>query len=189
MMLPGFADPVLGAQSCFRAILEAMSRPGRVQSLPLDLTPPAPLAPATAAVLLTLVDAETPLWSDAGEAAEAWVRFHCGCPMVSDPAAAAFVLATQSPPALTRLDAGTDEEPQASATLILQAEGLAAGVGWHLTGPGIESEHRLMAQGVPADFLASRAKLEPLFPRGVDVILCAGPHIAALPRSLQIREG
>ena len=49
---PGFADPVLDAQASFRAILEAMSRPGRIQRIDARITPPAPLCTAAAAALL-----------------------------------------------------------------------------------------------------------------------------------------
>ena len=54
MLTAGFADPVLDAQACFRAVLEAMSRPGRIQRTGTALKPPEPLNRAAAAVLLTL---------------------------------------------------------------------------------------------------------------------------------------
>jgi alpha-D-ribose 1-methylphosphonate 5-triphosphate synthase subunit PhnH len=56
-----------------------MARPGRVHAAGDGLTPPAPLDPATAAVPLTLVDGDTPLWLDAACApARDWIAFHCG---------------------------------------------------------------------------------------------------------------
>jgi alpha-D-ribose 1-methylphosphonate 5-triphosphate synthase subunit PhnH len=188
-LLPGFTDPVLDAQSAFRAVLEAMSRPGRIQRLQRPPAPPAPLSPASGAVLLTLADSGTPLFLDAGPDAEEWVRFHAGCPLVADPAEAEFVLAAALPPKLSTLRAGTDEDPQTSATLILQVEALEEGAGWHLTGPGIEHAHRLRVVGAPPGFVAEWATNSARFPRGVDVILCAGDTIAALPRSVSIREG
>ena len=51
--LPGFADPVGQAQACFRAVLDAMARPGRLLAAGQGVTPPAPLDPATGAVVLT----------------------------------------------------------------------------------------------------------------------------------------
>ncbi|WP_458095953.1 phosphonate C-P lyase system protein PhnH [Roseomonas sp. WA12] len=189
-LVPGFADPVADAQSSFRAVLEAMSRPGRVQRLLAPPAPPAPLLPAAGAVLLALADAETPLLLDAGSDAEEWARFHAGCPIVTDPAEAEFALATGTPHALAALNPGTDEDPHRSATLILQVDGLeegqGAGTGWRLTGPGIEHEHRLQVQGTPADFLAQWAANRARYPMGVDVILCAGDRIAALPRGTEI---
>jgi alpha-D-ribose 1-methylphosphonate 5-triphosphate synthase subunit PhnH len=188
-LLPGFTDPVLDAQSAFRAVLEAMSRPGRIQRLQRPPAPPAPLSPASGAVLLTLADSGTPLFLDAGRDAEEWVRFHAGCPLVADPVEAEFVLVAALPPKLSTLRAGTDEDPQTSATLILQVEALEEGAGWHLTGPGIEHAHRLRVTGALPGFAAEWAANAARFPRGVDVILCAGDTIAALPRSVSIREG
>ena len=186
---PGFTDPVLGAQSCFRAVLEAMSRPGRVFALDLDLEPPAGVSAAAAALLLTLADAETPLWLDAGDGATEWARFHCGSPVVATADQAQILLATGTPPRLSGLELGSDEAPQDGATLIIQVQSLEAGSGWRLTGPGIEREHRLRVVGLPADFAAARAKLAKEFPRGVDIVLCAGSAIAALPRTTRIEEG
>lgn len=188
-LTPGFADPVLDAQACFRAVLEAMSRPGRIVVAGTALRPPAPLAPAAAAVLLALADADTPLWSDAGADAEAWLRFHCGAPFVAAPGDAAFVVACATPPALDALAAGTEEQPQRGATLLVQVAALEPGAGWRLTGPGIEHEHRLAVTGAPAGFLAAWARNHARFPRGVDVVLCADDRLAALPRSVSIAEG
>lgn len=189
MLSRGFADPVLEAQAAFRAVLEAMSRPGRVLGAGSALTPPAPLDPAAAAVLLTLADADTPLWLDAGAEAETWLRFHCGAPLVREPGAATFALAVREPPALAALAQGTEEEPQRGATLVLQVAALEEGAGWRLTGPGIAREHRLRVDGAPAGFLAAWAANRAAFPCGVDVVLCAGDRLAALPRTVQIAEG
>jgi alpha-D-ribose 1-methylphosphonate 5-triphosphate synthase subunit PhnH len=67
--------------------------------------------------------------------------------------------------------------------------GLIADEGWRLTGPGIQHEHHLRVLGAPADFVSAWARNQALFPRGVDVLLCAGDSIAALPRSVMIAEG
>jgi len=188
-LTPAFADPVLDAQASFRAILEAMSRPGRIQRIEARITPPAPLCAAAAAALLSLADADTPLWLDAGEGVAEWLRFHCGAPITPDIGAARFVLACGAAPSLDALDIGTDEDPQLGATLILQVAGLVAGEGWRLTGPGIQHEHRLRVLDAPADLLAAWARNHALFPRGVDVLLCAGESIVALPRSVMMAEG
>lgn len=186
-LTPAFADPVLGAQACFRALLEAMSRPGRVQSVSGPAEPPPGLDAATAAAALTLLDAETPLWHDAGPEAGEWLAFHTGCPIVADPGEADFLIATGAPPALAALRTGSDEAPQEGATLILQLASLAEGAGLTLSGPGIEREHRLAA-ALPAPLLGQRAALARLFPRGIDLVLCAGERLAAIPRTTIIEE-
>ena len=184
---PGFADPVRDGQAVFRAVLDAMARPGRVREVAAPVAPPPPLARATAAVLLTLVDAETPLWVDGGaEAAREWLLFHCGAPIV--PMAAARFAVALSPVALNGLPAGTDEEPESSATLILQVAALGEGAGLRLAGPGLAAPSILRVRGLPPGFVTEWRANHALFPRGVDVVLCAGDRLAALPRTVQIEE-
>ena len=185
----GFAEPVLDAQRCFRAVLDAMARPGRVRRLPGLPEPPAPLGAAAAAVLLTLADADTPVWLDGGAEAEAWLRFHAGAPVVAQPAEAAFLLACGTPPALHDLAQGSQEEPHRSATLVLQVAALEEGAGWRLTGPGIEQAHRLRVAGLPAGFAAEWQANHARFPRGIDLVLCAGDRLAALPRTTALEIG
>jgi alpha-D-ribose 1-methylphosphonate 5-triphosphate synthase subunit PhnH len=187
--LPGFADPVGEAQSCFRAVLDAMARPGTRHAAGLGLKPPAPLDPATAAVLLTLVDGETALALDADFApAAAWIAFHCGVTPGAARGTAGFVLA-RALPELSALARGTDEAPEESATVILQVAALGTGPAFMLAGPGLARPARFAAEGLPADFAARWAANHGLYPRGVDLILCAGSALAALPRSLRVSEG
>jgi alpha-D-ribose 1-methylphosphonate 5-triphosphate synthase subunit PhnH len=91
-------------------------------------------------------------------------------------------------PALASLALGTEEEPHLAATLLVQVQGLRAGQGWRLTGPGIEHEHRLAVDGLPMDFLAQWAANRARFPQGVDIVLCAGEDLACLPRTVAIEE-
>ena len=186
--LPGFADPVGEAQATFRAVLDAMARPGKLHRVGGQLTAPAPLAPATAAVLLTLVDNETKLWLDgSAAAARDWLAFHCGASIVAAPDAAAFAVAL-SLPELATLATGTHETPEESATLIVQIAALGAGVRDRRSGPGLREPTLLAADGLPAGFATIWRWNHALYPCGVDIILCAGTTLAALPRSVLIEE-
>lgn len=187
-MLAGLADPVLDSQRIFRAVLEAMSHPGRLVVLDQPPPAPAPLHVATTAICLALLDFETPLWLDpASRTAEAiaHLRFHCGCPVVDDPARAGFAVVADAArmPGLDRFEPGTDEYPDRSATVIVQARTLTSGHGKRLRGPGIETETRLDADGLPARFWEELRSNHGRFPRGVDVLLTAGAALVALPRT------
>ena len=185
---PGFADPVAGAQACFRAVLDAMVRPGRIHEAGIGLEPPAPLAPATAAVLLTLLDYDTPAWLDpAAHAARDWIAFHCGAPIVTDAAACGFGVALSLPP-LGSLPAGTHEAPETAATLVLQVTALGRGRRFRLAGPGLLVPAILAVDGLPDTFAAAWQENYALFPRGIDIVLCAGTSLAALPRSVSVQE-
>ena len=50
----GFADKVLSAQSTFRAVMDAMARPGSIQRIAAVAGTPRPMMSGTAAVALTL---------------------------------------------------------------------------------------------------------------------------------------
>ncbi|MGY6411174.1 MAG: phosphonate C-P lyase system protein PhnH [Alkalilacustris sp.] len=181
----GFADPAVEAARAFRAVLQAMARPGRIARLE-GAAPPAPCSPAAGAVLLTLVDAETPLHLAGRHDCDAlrdWVRFHTGAPLVGR-AEAMFALgdwAALGP--LAEYAQGTPEYPDRSATLIVEVERLEA-AGARLTGPGIRDAAALSLPE-PAAFAANAAR----FPLGLDFVLTAGDRMAALPRTTRVEVG
>jgi alpha-D-ribose 1-methylphosphonate 5-triphosphate synthase subunit PhnH len=190
-LLPGLRDPVFDSQRAFRAALDALARPGRVQDVGVELDAPAPLGHAAAALLLALADFETPLWLQTTQAAPAqYLRFHCGSLLVADPAAAcfAFVHDAGSMPALAAFNQGENDYPDRSTTLIVQVRALSAGAGAKLHGPGIRGSAALTAEGLPARFWDEWRGNAALFPRGVDVILVAGSRIAGLPRTTQVED-
>lgn len=193
-LLPGLADPVHDAQAGFRVILAAMSEPGTVHNMPVSVIAPAPLHPATAAVILTLADLETPVWLDlearhaAGlEQLHTYLRFHCSSPITAVPSEAAFAIVTN--PVLLRLQdfaQGSMEYPDQSTTLLVQVGSLSQGPQRLLSGPGIRGQRLLQVDGLGLDFDAGWRISHAGFPLGVDLILCCGNQIAALPRTTQI---
>jgi alpha-D-ribose 1-methylphosphonate 5-triphosphate synthase subunit PhnH len=196
---PGFADPVGAAQATFRAVLTALSEPGKLLELELapDLgfRPPAPLGLAAAAIALSLLDGDTPLWCDpASRPATPSLRFHTGAPLVEAPEHARFALIADPAllPSLAAFDAGSDEYPDRSATLIIEVAAFGpratGGTELVLRGPGIPERRSLAVRGLPAGFLAEWRANHARFPRGVDVILTAGAQLAGLPRSTLIEE-
>lgn len=189
----GFKDPVHEAQACFRAVMNAMARPGLSQTVPAtDLLPPKPLTPAAAAIALTLLDYDTPVWLDKPLAASAdvktFLRFHTGAPIVSEPVEAAFAFV--SDPAsmipLANFNQGSPEYPDRSTTLILMGQYLRKSAHVTLHGPGIQAERGFSAKPVPTVFWDQVITNNAQFPRGVDLIFAGDEKIAALPRSTRI---
>ncbi len=187
-------DPVTANQAAFRALMDAMARPGEIRALG-GLEAPAPLAAGTAAIVRSLADYETPVWLDDALAAEpavaAWIRFQTGAPVVADPQQAAFALIGNAPgmPDFATFSAGNADYPDRSTTVVVQVERFA-GAAYSLTGPGLRTERTFAAEPLPDDFATRWAANATLFPCGVDLILVAGTHVSALPRTVRVaRKG
>lgn len=182
MLQGGFTHPATDAAHAFRGVMEAMARPGTIQTL-TGATPPAPLSVAAGVALLTLCDTETPLYLAGNtdcDAVRAWVAFHTGAP-ITGPSQCMFALGTWE--ALAPLSAypiGTAEYPDRSSTLIVETENLQAS-GATLTGPGIRDTAALCLPETQA-FQDNAA----LFPLGLDFFFTCGDRIAALPRSTKV---
>lgn len=177
----GFADVPVEASRAFRAVLEAMARPGRIERVSGALAPG--LSVAASVVLLTLVDGTTPVFlaEDVdSEELRQWLAFHTGAPVVGRDGAMFAVGGWAALAPLESYAIGTPEYPDRSATLIVEVERLA-GEGVRLTGPGIERDAHLSLPELDA-FVANRA----LFPLGLDFIFCAGDLLAGLPRSTRV---
>jgi alpha-D-ribose 1-methylphosphonate 5-triphosphate synthase subunit PhnH len=169
-----------------------MAHPGTVVSASGLAQAPPPLGLAAAAVALTLLDYETPVWLDAALArapeVAGWLRFHTGAPLTDDPQRAAFGFVSD-PQRMLRFEAfsqGSMEYPDRGATLVLQVGCLSGDGGMRLSGPGVRGSRALFAAPLPADFAARMGANRELFPRGVDIILAADATLAALPRSVRV---
>lgn len=190
---PGFADPPADAARCFRTLLDAMSRPGLVQALSTDLPAAGRLNQASVMTALTLCDHESPVWLDdtAGDEAIDYIRFHCGAPITRDTSQAAFAFFPDcpEPDVLTGFSIGSPDYPDASATLIIQVDGMSNGKdGVALAGPGIESVHYLAVAGLRDGFWTWLNSSDRTFPLGIDIILAGPDCLAALPRTVRVME-
>jgi alpha-D-ribose 1-methylphosphonate 5-triphosphate synthase subunit PhnH len=188
---PGFSDIVQDSQHVFRRVLEATSNPGRIVEIDARPQAPEPMAVATAAVALTLCDFETPVWLDEilrQQSIEQHLRFHAGCPLVSEQekAALAFFGAPASLTSLEGFAIGTDEYPDRSATLVLQVYQLGQGPAVRLEGPGIESTVEVRVAGLPPEFWSWARDNHTLFPLGLDFLFTCGNKLMAIPRSSRI---
>jgi alpha-D-ribose 1-methylphosphonate 5-triphosphate synthase subunit PhnH len=193
MLASAFADPVHASQRTFRAIMDALARPGTITTVAAAIAPSTPLKPAAAAIALTLLDYETPVWLDpalaAAEVAD-WLRFHTGAPITADPGEAAFAFVANSAeaPSFDAFALGSMDYPDRSTTLVLQVETFAAGESLSLSGPGIAGTQTFRAEPLPRRFREQLISNRAAFPRGVDVILAADHAITALPRSARVTD-
>tara|TARA_R110002020_G_scaffold16900_13_gene60086 strand:- start:1603 stop:2223 length:621 start_codon:yes stop_codon:yes gene_type:complete len=188
----GFTDPVGASQTVFRALMDAMARPGSVHDLPSVTTPPAPLTASAAALIATLADADTPVWLDPAltktSAVRDWIVFHTGAPITAHQSEAAFavVAAPEKLSALNGFALGSQEFPDRSTTVILQVSTLTDGAVLTLKGPGIKGRASLAPDPMPQHFTEQWTANRQAFPRGIDLVLAGPGCVAAMPRSTRL---
>lgn len=187
----GFANPVFDAQSVFKMMMDAMARPGTLQTVTSDIAPPAPLGIAAGAIGLTLCDHDTQVWLSGGLARSTmpeWLGFHTGAPVTTEKLEArfAFVEAGVVLASLNQFDVGTQEYPDRSTTIVLEITSLEGGKELALSGPGIADINMIAPIGLPDTFLRFWNDNRALFPRGVDLVLTAGRQFLCLTRTTKI---
>ena len=185
-------EPAFASQAAFRALMECLSRPGERRTLD-GIGAPAPMQAATAALVRSLADYESPIWLDpvfaAAPAITDWIRFHTGAPIVAAPSKAAFALVADASalPDFMQFAQGSEEYPDRSTTVIVQVERFT-GTKLTLQGPGIATTRDFAAEPLPADFAQRLRDNREMYPRGIDLVFVAGHEIAALPRSVRVVE-
>lgn len=188
----GFRDPVLGPQVVFRAVLQALSRPGRPTAIGRHgVAGPAFAPEAALAILLALCDYETPVWLDdewRGTELRPWLAFNCGAPMAREPHDAAFGIlrAAAGPADLARFANGDARYPDRSTTLLAICDDFVSGPRLSVEGPGVKSHELIAPAGLPDGFLHEAKANAALFPCGVDVLLIAENEIIGLPRTSRL---
>ncbi|KRA55881.1 phosphonate C-P lyase system protein PhnH [Devosia sp. Root635] len=191
----GFSEPVLQAQSSFRAIMDALANPGTIRKFADLASAHGPLTAELVSTLLTLSDQDAPIWLSEKlrqtPGVEGFVAFHTGAPIVSvtGHAVFAFAEATDELPALDKFNLGTQEYPDRSTTIVLGVSAFAGGDELVIRGPGIKDQLKISPVGLPTDFVAQWAANRALFPRGVDLLLVGDGAVMGLPRSTRIAEG
>ena len=193
-ILSGFINPVNNSQQWYRAILDAMSRPGNV-CIPVSTEAfsqaPESCNKSTASIALTLFDNDTAIWLQSEDTSLAcWLKFHCGCTLTDKPEDTTFALIVDGNnlPDLTLFAVGTSEFPDRSTTLVIQVESLAEGDTVELSGAGIATTTTLRVSGLHESFWKTQAENTALFPQGFDTILAAPDGVVCIPRTTTIRR-
>jgi alpha-D-ribose 1-methylphosphonate 5-triphosphate synthase subunit PhnH len=185
LVRPGNRD----AQRIFRAVLDALARPGTTTRLPTPAGVPAALV-----ALLALADLDTPVCVlDATSAgSEQWLR--AVMTATSAPGAAlgeARLVAALRPVTVDELRAvrvGTPADPEEAALVALAVPALTGGPAVRLEGPGVVSGAVITPAGLPVGWLDVRAAVA--YPAGADLLLVdSDGACVGLPRSTRTNEG
>lgn len=186
-LLASFNHPVTDAQYAFRRILKAMSEPGAMVSLPMQHGW-GTISPAATAILLTLVDRETPLWLDAALHDEILLdnlRFHTGAALTENSDAPFALLHARSDIDPHRFAPGDNLTPEKSTTVIIEVPALNGGLTLRLRGPGL-METRAIAPQLPESLLQALRQRQQCFPQGIDLIFTCGETMMAIPRTTHV---
>jgi alpha-D-ribose 1-methylphosphonate 5-triphosphate synthase subunit PhnH len=178
------------SQQVFRAVLEALARPGTPMPLPRE--PLKVLAPAVTAIV-ALADSTTGVcvlenpgdrWADAIATATASPIW---------PAEMARLVAATRPVSADEIRGFTRGSARAPEDAALVAVGVRDVYGgsrrWTLAGPGVCGTVTVAPQGISEGFVAARAEAVAAYPAGIDVLLVADDgRVVGLPRTTTISE-
>jgi alpha-D-ribose 1-methylphosphonate 5-triphosphate synthase subunit PhnH len=179
------------AAQIFRAILDAFAKPGNPVSLPAVSDCPQGLHAAAMGIALALCDYQTSIWfSPSIDCPELrnFLRFHTGAAVVTNAAEAgfAFVESGEFGRYFSQFNKGTDEYPDRSATVIVQAAAFDAPLRVKLEGPGTKRSPTLAVEGFGHSEWKLLMEDRILFPLGVDVAFVVGEKLVTVPRSSRI---
>ncbi|MGK7952848.1 MAG: phosphonate C-P lyase system protein PhnH [Xenococcaceae cyanobacterium] len=190
--LPGLNDLVHDSQNTFRVLLNALSRPGTINEITVELTPPAGLNIACTAACLTLLDLETLVWLQPGlnEEVKNWLLFHTGCRFTEDTRQANFAVVWDfdNLPHLSQYKQGTPVYPEDSTTLLIQVrmENIRANdCSPQLTGAGI-NQQITMPINLSDSFWQQWQQNHNSYPLGIDIYFFSEDKIIGLPRTSKI---
>lgn len=201
------ADARLGhdaSQAVFRALLDALARPGQPTRLPAGAAPGLPRALVPA---LALADVDLPVAVLAADDV-AWhdvVRTATGATAAPLPLAELVVsLRPPSPAEVGTLPRGTADRPEGGGRLVvacraLEAEPSASGsrtggepgrLRIEVMGPGVPGVRAFTVAGIEPDLVIALADANAGHPAGVDTWLVADDGTTVgLPRSARLRAG
>lgn len=171
----------------FRGILQAMSRPGTIQQLPIGGDGP------LQTLLSSLLDQEVSLAGIDPAAADLAVEVarKTGC-RITALEQADFLLAVGDSAAerLPVLKRGSSEYPETGATVIFLVDGInPEGGAFSLSGPGVKDVVYPDFSGISDKVLPLLAEVNRDFPLGIDaVVLDRQGQLACIPRSTRIGE-
>lgn len=184
------------SQQAFRALLDALARPGRVVGLPRSLTERMPpvLVPAAALadveVTVAVITGPDDDWIDA-------VLQATGA-QVAPFTQAEMVVFRRAPSAseIASLERGDATSPERGARVSIACRSLRAvgarrpadsGLTLTLRGPGVEGTIRVVTDGLHPAVLEALADANHFFPAGVDAWLVADDgSVVGLPRSTKV---
>jgi alpha-D-ribose 1-methylphosphonate 5-triphosphate synthase subunit PhnH len=189
-LAPGLQDGVHDSQQAFRAVLDALARPGQARTIGPTL-PGVALGGALARLLLSLSDDETPVWWQRADAGlPDWLRFHTGAPEALQPDSASLAVLTDlsQMPALADFALGSVVAPEFSCTAFIELPALDGGPNLEWRGPGIATVQHVSLAGLPEDFWAQWQANHAAFPQGVDIVFTCGDQALGLPRTTRVRR-
>jgi alpha-D-ribose 1-methylphosphonate 5-triphosphate synthase subunit PhnH len=167
-------------QRIFRALMEAMSRPGSLQDVHSWLGG----AAAWRGVLATLLDGRTSL-ADCHDLLDRhdWPLLQA---RAEQAATADYLLCQGRRPVTMKAKVGTLTCPDQSATVLVQVDTLGHGPDiLRLHGPGIKSSKVLQVCGLAPAWQCWREE-HLSFPLGIDMILVDQHALAAIPRTTRV---
>ena len=188
----GSDDPAVGSHQAFRAILAAMEHPGRLVTIREYPFAPAVFNSATAATCLTLLDEETPVWTDIDwcNPAIGWLQSGGGSSVVTEPCMAKFAIVTRpaAMPSLECFRIGRYERGEKATTLVVQVEDIYPVADNQSSRISGDKTSRLEIKGVADIFWYQWRQLSFLHPMGIDIFLTCDDVLTALPKVTRIES-
>ena len=181
-------DPIwqpLNQQAVYRAVLTAMSFPGRV----LDIGELLEGARAELGVLACLVDEMVTIADPDSRLTDAERRLLSAAALApADDADYVLFDGSTAPLENYQPRIGTIYRPEVASLLILTVGAVGEGeTAVTLTGPGVPTEKTVSLSGLHPDWLTARNRWRSNFPTGADFVFCDATRIAAIPRTTEVR--